>query len=331
MRKSTLIVGSFLLASGGVLAACGSDTDSSEASGNDTIRIGFQTGNTLNVLRDSGYLEDRIEEEELDVSVEWIEFDQGGAVMEALSTNNIDYGNAADGPGIFAQAQGREILYVGASLPHEEGVGIMVQADSGIESISDLEGKSIGALEGGNHHYLALLALENAGIAIDDVDFRYMGDASQGRAALETGELDALASWDPFFAGVEHTLDVTTLDDGVTEYPNRTFYYATPEFAEQSPELVQLVLEETNRSDQWANDNPDDVAELLSGMIGIEKEILDTVVNRRDYGVENINEEIIAAQQAQADDYYRYELIPEEIDVSAIMPLEPAWASDNIE
>ncbi|GAK07766.1 LOW QUALITY PROTEIN: alkanesulfonates-binding protein [Geomicrobium sp. JCM 19038] len=330
MRKSTLIVGSFLLASGGVLAACGSDTDSSEASGNDTIRIGFQTGNTLNVLRDSGYLEDRIEEEELDVSVEWIEFDQGGAVMEALSTNNIDYGNAADGPGIFAQAQGREILYVGASFLMKKAA-LWFKLTLALNPYQTLKGKALEALEGGNHHYLALLALENAGIAIDDVDFRYMGDASQGRAALETGELDALASWDPFFAGVEHTLDVTTLDDGVTEYPNRTFYYATPEFAEQSPELVQLVLEETNRSDQWANDNPDDVAELLSGMIGIEKEILDTVVNRRDYGVENINEEIIAAQQAQADDYYRYELIPEEIDVSAIMPLEPAWASDNIE
>ncbi|WP_054704273.1 ABC transporter substrate-binding protein [Bacillus sp. JCM 19041] len=186
MRKLVALP-TFLLVAGGLLSACGDDA--SNASGEETIRVGFQTGNTLNVLRESGYLEDRIEEEGLDVEVEWIEFDQGTAVMEALSTNNIDYGNAADGPGIFAQAQGREITYVGASLSHEEGVGIMVRDDSGIQSIADLDGKSIAVLEGGNHHYLAILALEAEGLSVDDVTFRYMGDASQGRAALETGEL----------------------------------------------------------------------------------------------------------------------------------------------
>ncbi|MBU3231152.1 aliphatic sulfonate ABC transporter substrate-binding protein [Alkalihalobacillus clausii] len=332
MRKSTILTLAFVLLGGGILTACGSQSSSpSEANAAQTIRIGFQTGNTLNVLKESGYLEERIEEEGLDVSVEWIEFDQGTAVMEALSTNNIDYGNAADGPGIFAQAQGRDIVYVGASLPHEQGVGIMVKSDSGIETVADLKGKSIAAMKGGNHHYLAILALEAEGLSADDVDFRYMGDASQGRSALETGEVDALASWDPFFAGVEHTLDVKTLDHNVEGYPNRTFYFSTPQFAEESPELIQILLEETNRSDQWANENPDEVAELLSNMIGIEKEILDTVVNRRDYGVENINEDIIAAQQKQADDYYRIGLIENEVDVSEIMPVDAAWATDNIE
>src|SRR6478736_4773092 len=125
MKKTYMLTS--LLALGAVgLTACntGSEADN-------TIRIGFQTGNTLNVLKESEYLEERIEQDDLDVDIEWIEFDQGGAVMEALATNNIDYGNAADGPGIFAQAQDRDIVYVGASLPHEEGVGIMVKENSG--------------------------------------------------------------------------------------------------------------------------------------------------------------------------------------------------------
>ncbi|TSB44770.1 aliphatic sulfonate ABC transporter substrate-binding protein [Alkalicoccobacillus porphyridii] len=324
--KKRYILASLVAVSAVGLTACNSGSEAE-----DTIRIGFQTGNTLNVLKESGFLEERIEEDELDVNIEWIEFDQGGAVMEALATNNIDYGNAADGPGIFAQAQDRDIVYVGASLPHEEGVGIMVKEGSDIETPADLEGKSIAALEGGNHHYLAILALEAEGLDVDDVDFRYMGDASQGRAALETDEVDALASWDPFFAGVEHSLDVRTLNHNVEDYPNRTFYFSTPRFTEESPELVQLLLEETNRSDQWANENPDEVAELLSTIIGIDKEVLDTVVNRRIYGVENINEDIIAAQQKQADDYLRVGLIENELDVSEIMPVDAPWATDNIE
>ncbi|WP_245579692.1 aliphatic sulfonate ABC transporter substrate-binding protein [Alteribacter aurantiacus] len=329
MKKAHGLKLSFFIGLIGIIAVgCGNEEAAGGESG-ETIRIGFQTGNTLNVLRESGYLDERLEEE--GHSVEWVEFDQGGAVMEALATGNIDYGNAADGPGIFAQSEGKEIVYVGASLSHEEGIGVMVKEDSGIQSFSELEGKRIAVMEGGNHHYYAILALEAEGLSVDDVEFVYVSDASQGRAALETDSVDALASWDPFFAGVEYSLDVTTLDDQVTGYPNRTFYYATPEFAEESPDLLEIVLEETNRSDQWANENPDEVAELISGIIGIDKEVMDIVVNRRDYGVANIDQDIIDAQQKQADDYYELGLIQNEIDVSEIMPIDPEWSSNQLE
>ncbi|WP_246476488.1 aliphatic sulfonate ABC transporter substrate-binding protein [Salicibibacter cibi] len=311
------------------LAGCG-DTNTNDAEGNgDTVTIGYQTGNTLNVLMETGYLDERLEEEGYDV--EWIEFEVGSALMEALASGNIDYGNAADGPGIFAQASGHDIVYTGGSVPHEEGVGIMVQEDSDIDSVSDLEGRSIAATEGGNHFYLAVLALEEAGLSFDDVDFTYVNDASQGQAALESNEVDALASWDPFFAAVEENLNVRTLDHDVTDYPNRTFYFATNEFAEESPEVVQMILEETNRSDQWANENPEDVSELLAGMVGMDESVMERAIDRRTFGVENIDEDIIDAQQQQADVYYEIDLIEDEIDVSEVMPTDAPWTSDNLE
>jgi sulfonate transport system substrate-binding protein len=291
------------------------------------IRIGYQKGNTLNILKESGFLEESLKD--LGYKVEWKVFATGGPLLEALFSGSIDYGHAADGPGIFAQASGKPLVYVGADLPNPEGVGVMVLKDSGIKSIKDLKGKKIATLKGGNHHYLAVLALEKEGLTAKDVEWVYVKDASQGRAVFETKEVDALASWDPFFAGVETDLQPLTLTEGIDyKYPNRTFYFANVNFAKEHPELVKIILEATNKSDKWANEHKPEVVKLLSEMLGIDEKVIARAVERRTYGVEKITQEVIQAQQEQADVFHRIGLIPEKIDVSKDMPIDAEWAPD---
>ena len=271
MRKNILFLGllSLLVL---VLAACGSAEKNNENSGSgnndadkadEVVRVGYQKGNTINILKESGFLEEALETE--GYTVEWKEFTHGNTLMEGLATGHIDFGHAADGPGIFAQAGNKPIVYVGADLPNPEGVGVLVHKDSGINSTADLKGKKIGALKGGNHHYLAILAAEEAGLSVDDIDWVYLQDAAQMRTAFETEKIDALATYDPFFAGTEIDLDTINLTEGKDyDYPNRTFYFANDAFNEANPELVQTILDALDKSDQWANDNKPEVVKLIS-------------------------------------------------------------------
>ncbi|MFM1651592.1 sulfonate ABC transporter substrate-binding protein [Brevibacillus sp. B_LB10_24] len=301
-------------------------TGSADKSGK-VIRIGYQKGNTLNILKESGLLEKSLKEQ--GYQVEWKVFASGGPLLEALFSGSIDYGHAADGPGIFAQASNKPLVYVGADLPNPEGVGVMVLKDSGLGSIADLKGKKIAALKGGNHHYLAVLALEKAGLTADDVEWVYVKDASQGRAVFETKQVDALASWDPFFAGVETDLQTVNLTEGIDyQYPNRTFYFANVKFAEEHPELVKAILEATQKSDEWANENKPEVIKLLSEMLGIDQKVMTRAIERRQYGVEKITPEVIQAQQVQADVFYRIGLIPKQVNVAEIMPVDAKWAPE---
>ncbi|KMY50082.1 aliphatic sulfonate ABC transporter substrate-binding protein [Peribacillus loiseleuriae] len=311
-----------------VLAGCGSASNSDTTSGqnskgntNKTIRVGYQKGNTINILKESGILEEKLKEK--GYSVEWKEFVHGNAVVEGLVTKNIDFGHAADGAGIQAQAGNKPLVYVGADLPNPEGVGVLVHKDSDITSIKDLKGKKIGVLKGGNHHYLAVLALEDEGLSVDDVEWIYLNDAAQGRTAFETNKIDVLATYDPFLAGIEIDLETVNVTEGKDYgYPNRTFYYANEDFNKENPELVALILEATDESDTWANENKPEVVKLVSKMLGIDEAIIAKATDRRKYGVNNINEEIIAAQQKQADVYYELGLIPAKIDVSEYMPIK---------
>ncbi|MGE6258357.1 aliphatic sulfonate ABC transporter substrate-binding protein [Heyndrickxia sporothermodurans] len=308
-----------------LLVGCNDQSEKSSGkntrSDSKTVRVGYQKGNTLNILKESGILEKTLAKK--GYSVEWKEFTHGGTLLEGLFTGNIDFGHAADGSGINAQAAHKPLVYVGADLPNPEGVGILVHKDSGIQSIQGLKGKKIGVLKGGNHHYLAILALKDVGLNVDDVEWVYLNDAAQGRTAFETNKIDALASYDPFLAGAEIDLDTINLTEGKDyNYPNRTFYYANVDFNKEHPELVELILKAIDESDSWANKNKPEVVKLVSKMLGIDAAIIDKATARREYGVNKINKEIIAAQQKQADIYYEIGLIPEKIDVSKDMPIK---------
>lgn len=320
-----LLISTLLLV---ILAGCNTDGSANNSSAkekegkaSESIRIGYQKGNTLNILRESGVLEEKLKEK--DLKVEWKEFNGGGPLLEALFTGNVDFGHASDGAAIFAQAGNKPLVYVGADLPNPEGIGILVHKSSDIKTIEDLKGKRVGAAKGGNHHYLTILALKEAGLDVDDVEWVFLSDAAQGRAAFETEKIDAFATYDPFLAGTEIDLETINLTEGVDYgYPNRTFYFANVDYNKEQPELVDLILEAIGESDQWANDNKPDVVDLVSDALGIDKQVIHRVTERRDYGVSKINEEIIATQQKQADIYFEVGLLPKEVDVSKDMPIK---------
>lgn len=323
MKKSMYkyFIGFVLLIGALFIAGCGNESSEEASSdGDKVIKIGYQKGNTLHILKESGFLEEALEDK--GYKVKWEMFTHGGTLLEGLYAGAIDYGHAADGPGIFAQASGKPLVYVGADAPNPEGVGLMVLKDSGITSVEQLKGKKIGVLKGGNHHYLAVLALEKAGLSVEDVEWVYPEDAAQGRSVFETKKVDALASYDPFFAAMEMELETITFTENVDyEYPNRTFYFATPDFAENHSDLVDVILEATDRADQWANENKKEVTQIMSKALGIDEKIIEKQINRRTFGATKLTQEIIDVQQKQADKYHEIGLIPEEIDVSKDMPI----------
>ena len=309
MKKLALLF--TLLLSLTVLAACGDDK---ETGTKDTINIGYQKGNTLHILKESGILDEAAKEKGL--KIKWQLFTHGGAIMEGIYAGAIDFGHAADGSGIFAQASNKPYYYVGADYPNPEGVGIVTLKNSGIKSLADLKGKKLGALKGGNHHYSSVLALESVGLTADDVEWVYPEDAAQGRALFETKQVDALASYDPFFASAEFETDSITLADGDFDgYPNRTFYYSTTKFADKHPDLVEFILEKIDESDKWANENREEVIDLLSEALGIDRDIISVQINRRTFGATAITKEIIDTQQKQADKYFELGLIPAKVKV----------------
>src|SRR5258705_12238940 len=89
----------------------------------------------------------------------------GPQLLEALAAGSLDFGLTGDSPPVFAQAAGRDLLYVGAEPPKPESSAILVPSDSPLRTLADLKGRRVALQKGSSAHYLLVRALDKAGLA----------------------------------------------------------------------------------------------------------------------------------------------------------------------
>lgn len=304
-----------------LLTACGSTSGQSRTTriksddepGSLTIRIGYQKYGTMNILKADGSLDRRLLEH--GIKIEWTEFPGGPQLLEALNTGSIDFGHTGEAPPIFAQAAGAPLVYLAHEPPSPASEGIIVPKDSDIASIQDLKGKKIALNKGSNVHYLLVRLLEQAGISYDEIETIYLPPAD-ARAAFESGSIDAWVIWDPFFAAAETAADTRLLADGTGLVQNHEFYIGERTFAVKHPEIIQIILEEADKIDDWAREHRRELAEKLSPQLGIDVPSLERAAGRRAYGVQQISQEVLGEQQRVADTFRALGLIPSDIRIA---------------
>ncbi len=288
------------------------------------IHIGYQKFNTLNLLKARGTLEKRLAP--AGVKVEWHLFAAGPQLFEALNAGSLDFGHAADAPSAFAQAAGVPFVLVAAEPPYARGQALLVPKGSPVKTVADLKGKTVAIGKGWNVQYLLARALEEAGLKPGDVRPVYFKSAADSRAAFESGTIDAIGLWDPFYAAVETSASAPgVLRDGAGLTPNYTFLVAHRDFAAKHPELVRAILEELKPVDDWANANPEEVATLLAPQLGLDVAALRLATGRREYGVRPVDAAIIADQQRLADTFLRLGEIPRAVRVPEAVVVDAPW------
>ncbi|HWO75701.1 MAG TPA: sulfonate ABC transporter substrate-binding protein [Bacillus sp. (in: firmicutes)] len=314
MKKSSPIfyaVMSLFLMVSTVLIGCSARGEEEKDSTN-VIRIGYQKNGPLLILKSLGTLEERLEE--IGFTVEWNEFQAGPALLEALNAGSIDLGRTGNSPPVFAQAADAPLVYVAAGKSKFKGSGILVPEDSPINSLEDLKGKRIGFAKGSSSHFLLVKALESVGISYDEITPAYLqpGDA---RVAFEQGNIDAWVVWDPYTASAQINSKARMITDGEGFTTDRDFFLATKDFASKHKEVLDIVMQEVQKSSEWANQNHDKLIPMLADVLKIDEASIQMTVERRVYGVDKLSPEIMQEQQEIADTFYDLEIIPKKINV----------------
>ena len=296
-----------------VLSACSTSTSKEEASSNDeqkTIQIGYQKFGTLNFLKAQETLEKELEPHGF--TVKWTEFPGGPQLLEALNVGSLDFGHTGEAPPIFAQSADAPLVYYANEPSNPRGEAIIVPKDSSIKSVEDLKGKKIALNKGSNVHYLLVKALEKHGVQYEEIETVFLPPAD-ARAAFEKGAVDAWVIWDPFLAEAERKTSARILVDGTDLVNNREFFLASEQFAKDHSDVLDIIYKEIEKAEQWVNENQLEAAEFLAPQIGMDKETLEVVLQRRTYGIEKVTNEVISDQQQIANQFYDLKLIPKEI------------------
>ncbi|RZJ19999.1 MAG: sulfonate ABC transporter substrate-binding protein, partial [Haliea sp.] len=280
------------------------------------LRIGYQkSAVNLVIIKQQGTLEKRYPNAKL----QWIEFPAGPQLLEALAVGSLEFGLTGDSPPVFAQAAGKDLLYVGAEPPKPDSSAILVLGDSPLKKLADIKGRKIALQKGSSAHYLLVRAVEKAGLQWSDINPVYLAPAD-ARAAFERKSVDAWAIWDPFYAATELALKPRVLATGRDLTSNNSFYLASRAFTTQHPQVLAVLYDELTRADRLAQENRPEVIKLVAAFSGLDAGVVSLFIQRRPRSpVGPLSAQTVADQQRVADSFYKLGLIPKPVRVSEVV------------
>src|SRR5690606_34277358 len=165
----------------------------------DELTIDFATYNPLSlIIKDQGWLEAELGD---DVEVTWVQSAGSNKANELLRSGAVDVGSTAGSAALLARANGSPIKTI-SIYTQPEWAAIVVPEGSDITSVEQLAGRSVAATKGTDPYFFLLQALQEAGVALDDVEVQNLQHAD-GRTALENGDVAAWSGLDPIMADSE--------------------------------------------------------------------------------------------------------------------------------
>lgn len=257
MDKKTIAIIAIIIVA---IIAVGAYFATSGGSSDNVVRIGHLPSDhdtALFVAEQKKLFEDQ------GLTVELTQFNNGGDLMTAMASGDIDVGYAGITPVMSSIEQGVPVKVVsGAQI---EGSAIVAGADSGISSIADLKGKTVATPgEASIQNMLLTYALKENGVSTDDVEFTTM-KAAQMTDALKAGKIDAMIIWEPYSSIAVSSGDGQLVANTSEILPGHPccVVVAREDYIDNHAEALQKVLEAHANATDFTNENPAEAAKML--------------------------------------------------------------------
>ena len=196
------------------------------------------------------------------IKTKLVQFNNGGDLMTAMASGDVDVGYVGITPVLSSIAKGVPVKVISAA--QTEGSGIVVASDSGINSVSDLAGKKIATPgEASIQHMLLTYYLTQNGMSINDLKVSAMKVPSMNDA-LKTGKIDGMITFEPYVSIAEKN-GAKVLAGSQDILPNHPccVVVASDKFIESHPNETAKILEIHEEATNFINNNTDEAAGLL--------------------------------------------------------------------
>ena len=220
--------------------------------GDNTVKIGYLPSDhdaALFVAEKQGLYEKK------GIKVELVQFNNGGDLMTAMASGQVDVGYVGIAPVLSSVAKGVPVKVI--SSAQTEGSGIVVTKDSGIKSAADLKGKSIATPgEASIQHVLLLNYLDKNGLSIKDLNVSAMKVPSMNDA-LKTKQIDGIITFQPYVSIAANDTNNVVLENSSGILPNHPccVVVASDDFIKNHENETKNIIEIHNESTKFINDN----------------------------------------------------------------------------
>ena len=255
-----------------MLTGC-ANNDEGESS---TIKyVGLKVYDPVYVAEEKGFFD------KYGINVEIVDTVAGGATaVQMVSSGDVQ--GALLSTMAICNARGNGLPIIGVAdiqsafndTPLEE---FYVRADSGINNVEDLKGKTIAInLTKSSFHYTWLMALENAGLKPEDVTFVNL-PFDQQKSALERGDVDAIGLMQPYSTMARTDEDLKMLFDATDVFGEKQFceIIVNSVWAENNPDDAEKFVTAIADASEWIENNQDEAKAIISKYTGVDVEYID--------------------------------------------------------
>ncbi len=246
--------------------------------------------------------------------LEFFSYVNGAQSIPLVKLKVLDLVGTGATPPILAKADSLSVAVFGMSGPRHENGGLCVRSDSGIRSLHDLKGRNIALMPISWHTQFLAAELHAAGLSWSDVNAVDLLPAT-AKDAFEAGLLDAIVATDPLFAQIQAKVAISVLAKPGHAFSNRSVYWARHDTLQKHPEAVETLFDAIRRSDEETAADPSGAAKLLDGLNGVSTTQWLDVLQARPWGIAAPSREFLDEQQAHADIFAQFGLIPSALDM----------------
>ena len=233
--------------------------------GDDTVKIGYLPSDhdaALFVADQQGLYKEK------NISVELVQFNNGGDLMTAMASGDVDVGYVGISPVLSSVSAGVPAKVISAA--QVEGSGIVVTQDSGISHTADLKGKTIATPgEASIQHVLLSYYLKQNGLSLDDINESAMKVPSINDA-LKTNNIPGAITFQPYVSIAEANDNIEELADSSEILPGHPccVVVASQDFLDNHADTAKEIVAIHENATTFINDNiknntTDKIVELL--------------------------------------------------------------------
>ena len=233
--------------------------------GDNTVKIGYLPSDhdaALFVADAQGLYKEK------NISTELVQFNNGGDLMTAMASGDVDVGYVGIAPVLSSVSSGVPVKVI--SSAQVEGSGIIVTKDSNIHSAQDLAGKTIATPgEASIQHVLLSAYLKTNGMSLDDINESAMKVPSINDA-LKTGNLPAAITFQPYVSLGETDDNIDKLVDSSEIMPGHPccVVVASDDFIKNHEDTAKDIVAIHENATTFINEQikankTDDIVKLL--------------------------------------------------------------------